>query len=135
IAASSVVPLIGPLRISLHSMARVRRVTKTAAVTDPDESEPVPPTEVEKASLHGRLKAARDSLIWKAEGLAEADQRRPMTPTGTNLIGLVKHMTWIEGWYLCEFFDRERPRLGWEWELDAEWGHHSHMYAKPEETT
>jgi hypothetical protein len=58
-----------------------------------------------------------------------------MTPTGTNLIGLVKHMTWIESWYLCEFFGRERPRLEWEWEFDAEWGHHSHMYAKPEETT
>jgi len=74
-------------------------------------------------------------LIWKVEGLAEEERRRPLTPTGTNLIGLIKHMTWIEGWYLCGFFGRERPRLDWEWELDAEWGHHSHMYAKPEETS
>jgi hypothetical protein len=58
-----------------------------------------------------------------------------MTPTGTNLIGIVKHMTWIESWYLCEFFGHERPYLAWEWEFDADWGHHSHMYAKPEETT
>jgi hypothetical protein len=89
----------------------------------------------EKALLHTHLENARDALIWKVEGLNEQDRRRPMTPTGTNLVGLVKHMTWIEGWYLCEFFDRERPRLAWEWELDSQWGHHSHMYAKPEETT
>jgi uncharacterized damage-inducible protein DinB len=89
----------------------------------------------EAALLHRHLADARDALIWKVEELDEAERRRPMTPTGTNLLGLVKHMTWIEGWYLCEFFDRERPRLPWEWDLDAEWGHHSHMYATPEETT
>jgi hypothetical protein len=89
----------------------------------------------ERAVLHGNLAQARDALLWKVEGLREDERRRPMTPTGTNLIGVVKHMTWIEGWYLCEFFDRERPRLEWEWDVDADWGHHSHMYAKPEETT
>lgn len=91
------------------------------------------PTEREPLLSH--LQGARDALIWKVEGLDDQDRRRPMTPTGTNLVGLVKHMTWIEGWYLCEFFGRERPRLAWEWEIDAEWGHHSHMYAKPEEAT
>jgi hypothetical protein len=104
-------------------------------VSDPDESEPAPRVGTEKAALHAHLKQARDSLIWKVEGLTEADRRRPMTPTGTNLIGIVKHMTWIESWYLCEFFSRQRPRLEWEWEVDADWGHHGHMYAKPEETT
>jgi hypothetical protein len=89
----------------------------------------------ETALLHTHLEAARDALIWKVEGLEEYDRRRPMTQTGTNLVGLVKHMTWIEGWYLCEFFGRERPRLEWEWDVDADWGHHSHMYAKPDETT
>jgi hypothetical protein len=103
-------------------------------VTDAEEND-AGPTGAEKALLHARLGNARESLIWKVEGLAEADRRRPMTPTGTNLIGMVKHMTWIESWYLCEFFGRERPRLPWEWEMDAEWGHHSHMYAKPEETS
>jgi hypothetical protein len=104
------------------------------AVTD-DESESAPREGAEKAALHAHLERARDALIWKVEGLTEADRRRPITPTGTNLIGMVKHMTWIESWYLCEFFGRERPRLAWEWEVDADWGHHSHMYAKPEETT
>jgi hypothetical protein len=105
-------------------------------MADQNDDEPTPrslPTE--RALLHTHLKDARDALIWKVEGLNEEDRRRPMTPTGTNLVGLVKHMTWIEGWYLCEFFDHERPRLEWEWDVDADWGHHSHMYAKPEETT
>lgn len=108
----------------------------TEGMSDPGSSERVQrPAETEKSLLHTQLKGARDTLIWKVEGLDEADRRRPMTPTGTNLVGLIKHMTWIEGWYLCEFFGRDRPRLEWEWELDAQWGHHSHMYAKPEETT
>ena len=29
--------------------------------------------------------------MWKLDGLSEYDIRRPMTPTGTNLLGLVKH--------------------------------------------
>lgn len=105
-------------------------------MADADAEEPTPqPSQTELALLHLHLADARDALIWKVEGLDEAERRRPMTPSGTNLVGLVKHMTWIEGWYLCEFFERDRPRLAWEWEVDATWGHHSHLYAKPEETT
>jgi hypothetical protein len=105
-------------------------------MADRNDDEPNPrSTGTELALLHSFLEDARDALIWKVEGLDEEDRRRPMTATGTNLVGLVKHMTWIEGWYLCEFFGRERPRLEWEWDVDGEWGHHSHMYAKPEETT
>lgn len=119
------------------SSERAGRVeAMTEGMADSDRSEhTLGSEETEKSLLQAQLKGARDALIWKVEGLEEADRRRPMTPTGTNLVGLIKHMTWIEGWYLCEFFGRERPRLDWEWELDAEWGHHSHMYAKPEETT
>ena len=105
-------------------------------MADPNDDEPAPTSlRTEQELLHTLLTDARDALVWKVDGLSEADRRRPMTPTGTNLIGMVKHMTWIEGWYLCEFFGRERPRLEWEWELDAEWGHHSHLYATPEEST
>jgi Protein of unknown function (DUF664) len=44
-----------------------------------------------KADLHRYLKAARDASVSKLDGLSEYDIRRPMTPTGTNLLGLVKH--------------------------------------------
>ena len=45
-----------------------------------------------KADLHHYLQAAREALLWKLDGLAEYDIRRPLTPTGTNLLGLVKHL-------------------------------------------
>lgn len=42
-----------------------------------------------KADLLRYLQAARDALLWKLDGLGEYDIRRPLTPTGTNLLGLV----------------------------------------------
>ena len=39
-----------------------------------------------KADLHRYLQAARDALLWKLDGLSEYDVRRPMVPTGTNLV-------------------------------------------------
>lgn len=59
-----------------------------------------------KASLHRDLRHARESLLWKLDGLGEYDLRRPMTPTGTNLLGLVKHIGGIEAGYLGEVFGR-----------------------------
>jgi uncharacterized damage-inducible protein DinB len=53
-----------------------------------------------KRTLHGSLVTARETLLWKLEGLSEYDVRRPLTPTGTNLLGLVKHLACIEGGYL-----------------------------------
>ncbi len=88
----------------------------------------------EKALLHAHLKLNRDALLWKLEGLSQSDQRRPMTGTGTNLLGLVKHLTGIEGAYFCDAFGRERPPLAWEADDDVAMGEFSDMYAKPDET-
>ena len=44
-----------------------------------------------KGDLHGYLRGARETLVWKLDGIGEYDIRRPLTPTGTNLLGLVKH--------------------------------------------
>jgi hypothetical protein len=44
-----------------------------------------------KEDLHAYLRDAREVLVWKMDGLGEYDVRRPVTPTGTNLLGLVKH--------------------------------------------
>ncbi|MEU6403208.1 DinB family protein [Streptomyces sp. NPDC046985] len=59
-----------------------------------------------KADLHEYLQSARDALLWKLEGLSEYDARRPLTPTGTNLLGLVKHVASVELGYLGETFGR-----------------------------
>ncbi|MFI9103614.1 DinB family protein [Streptomyces fildesensis] len=59
-----------------------------------------------KADLHFYLQSARDALLWKLEGLSEYDIRRPLTPTGTNLLGLVKHTAGVELGYLGDTFGR-----------------------------
>ncbi|WP_249338204.1 DinB family protein [Tsukamurella paurometabola] len=53
-----------------------------------------------KADLQHYLDQARDALLWKLEGLREYDLRRPLTPTGTNLLGLVKHCAMVDSGYL-----------------------------------
>ena len=63
----------------------------------------------EKALLHGYLNSAREALLWKLEGLSEYDVRRPLTPTGTNLLGLVKHAAGVELNYFGRVFDRPFP--------------------------
>jgi uncharacterized damage-inducible protein DinB len=62
-----------------------------------------------KADLQRYLQSARDALLWKLEGLSEYDVRRPMTPTGTNLLGLVKHLAYVELGYFGETFGRPEP--------------------------
>jgi uncharacterized damage-inducible protein DinB len=59
-----------------------------------------------KADLHRYLQAARDALLWKLDGLSEYDIRRPLTPTGTNLMGLLKHVASVALGYFGETFDR-----------------------------
>jgi hypothetical protein len=60
----------------------------------------------QKADLHLYLQRARDALVWKLDGLSEYDVRRPMTPTGTNLLGLVKHVAGVELGYFGDTFGR-----------------------------
>jgi uncharacterized damage-inducible protein DinB len=67
-----------------------------------------------KDDLHGYLHAARQALLWKLEGLSEYEIRRPMTGTGTNLLGLVKHVASVEAGYLGDVFGRPSPEsLPW----------------------
>ena len=66
--------------------------------------------EFAKAYLHDDLQWARRSLVGKLEGLPEYEIRRPLTRTGTNLLGLVKHLTLAEARYFGAIFDRPYPR-------------------------
>ncbi|MDP5228615.1 MULTISPECIES: DinB family protein [Arthrobacter] len=62
--------------------------------------------EEHKATLHRYLKARRAGLLAKLDGLHEYDLRRPMTRTGTNLLGLVKHVATTEAEYFGLVFGR-----------------------------
>jgi uncharacterized damage-inducible protein DinB len=60
----------------------------------------------QKADLQRYLQIGRDAVLWKLEGLSEYNVRRPMTPTGTNLLGLVKHLATMELGYFGQVFGR-----------------------------
>jgi uncharacterized damage-inducible protein DinB len=78
------------------------------------------------------LQGARDAILWKLEGLSEYDVRRPLTPTGTNLLGLVKHLASVELGYFGDTFGRphgiDLPWYADDAELNAD------MWATPEES-
>lgn len=72
-----------------------------------------------KQILHAYLRAGREALLWKLEGLSPYDARRPMTPTGTNLLGLVKHTASVEAGYLGSVFGRPFPEEPFPWLSDG----------------
>jgi hypothetical protein len=85
-----------------------------------------------KSDLRHYLQVARDALLWKLDGLGEYDLRRPLTPTGTNLLGLVKHAALVEAGYFGATFgrplDAQLPGWGDDDEPNAD------MWAAPDES-
>lgn len=59
--------------------------------------------------LHEDIRRVRQSVLDNLDGLSEYDVRRPLTRTGTNLLGLVKHLTLSEAVYLGDVFGRPFP--------------------------
>jgi uncharacterized damage-inducible protein DinB len=90
----------------------------------------VPFTGAEKESLKVSLDRHRDAVLWKLEGLGDDDLRRPMVPSGTSLLGLVKHLGSVEYGWFCDTFGRQTEPLPYD-EHDPE----SDMRARPDETT
>jgi hypothetical protein len=85
-----------------------------------------------KADLHFYLQSARDALLWKLDGLSEYDIRRPLTPTGTNLLGLIKHTAGVELGYLGDTFERPSGEpLPW---LDGDAEPNADMWATADES-
>ena len=86
-----------------------------------------------KADLHRYLQGAREAVLWKLDGLSDYDIRRPLTPTGTNLLGLVKHLGGIEVGYFGDTFGRplgEPLPVGFEEDAEP----NAEFWATPAET-
>lgn len=88
-----------------------------------------------KSVLRRYLRQLRDDLIWKLDGLSERDARLPRTPTGNNLLGVVKHCLNVEAGYFGPTFGREFPTPGelvsmetYDVDPQADW------YARADET-
>lgn len=85
------------------------------------------------ADLHRYLQDSRKSLLASLDGLSEYDVRRPMTPTATNLLGLVKHLAGIEFGYLGDSVGRPAP-VPLPWVEDASIWDSADMWATAEQT-
>ncbi len=90
----------------------------------------------QKAIWQRYYKERRDALISKVENLSEYEARRPRTPTGTSLIGIIKHVLNVEAIYLGDTFERPFPQAdelvgdeAYEADPQADW------YATADETT
>lgn len=88
-----------------------------------------------KDDLHEYLRIARKNMLWKLDGLTEYQKRRPMTPTGTNLLGLVKHLAIVEYGYFGLTFGREFPARFAELEAEGMARLNSDMWATAEESS
>lgn len=88
--------------------------------------------EFAKEYLHGDLREIREALLNKLDGLSEYDVRRPLTSTGTNLLGLVKHLTLWESRYFGEVFGRPFPEPMPRWDDIGSRG--TDMWATEQET-
>lgn len=90
----------------------------------------VPFTGGEKESLRVALDRHRDAILWKLEGLDDEQLRRSMVPSGTSLLGLVKHLAAVEYGWFCDTFGREAEPLPFDDDdPDAD------LRVEPDETT
>ncbi len=78
------------------------------------EVAPTPKGGSEKETLRAFLNKNRAVVVWKVDGVSDDDARRPMVDSGTSLIGLVKHLAWVERWWFEEVFaGRPVPDFPW----------------------
>ncbi len=83
--------------------------------------------------LRRYLQDARTSVVSSLDGLGEYDIRRPLVPSGTNLLGLVKHLVGIELGYLGASVGRPAP-VALPWDEDSSVWENGDMWARPDES-
>jgi uncharacterized protein DUF664 len=86
-----------------------------------------------KAYLHDDLRWVRQSIVSTLDGLSEYDARRPLTRTGTNVLGLIKHLTLSEATYFGDIFGRPYPERLPRFD-DPGFSNRDHMWASPHES-
>lgn len=86
-----------------------------------------------KAELVASLEMLNEAVLAKLDGLGEYDLRRPLTPTGTNLLGIVKHLASVQAGYFGDTFARPWPEpMPW---LAEEAEINDDMFVAPDETS
>jgi hypothetical protein len=83
--------------------------------------------------LRHYLQQSRDSVLRGLDGLSEYDSRRPLTPTGTNILGLVKHLTGVEAGHFGDCVGRPAP-VQLPWVADGSIWDGADMWATPDQS-
>jgi uncharacterized damage-inducible protein DinB len=88
-----------------------------------EDNRPEPPSLGSEAeTLAGFLDFHRATLLWKLEGLDDEQLRRPMVASGTSLLGLVKHLAYVErSWFQGVWAGQEVTFPWTEEDPDADW--------------
>ena len=90
--------------------------------TPPSDRYDPPEAAAEKEMVAAFLDYHRATLLWKVDSLSEADLRRSMTPSGLTLLGLVKHLAYVERWWFQYVFAGEDIDFPWtDADPDADW--------------
>jgi uncharacterized damage-inducible protein DinB len=67
----------------------------------------------EKAMLAAFLDRYRETILWKLEGLTKEQASARLVPSVTTLLGIVKHLAYVErGWFPI-YFGGEPPHYPW----------------------
>ena len=90
--------------------------------------------ELVKECLHEELRWARATVVGKLDDLGEYDVRRPRSRTGTNLLGLVKHLTLSEARYFGAIFDRPFPEPVPTFDDDEGFRNRDHLWVTERES-
>ena len=76
----------------------------------------------EITTLLSFLDFQRAMVPWKIDGLDEEQARRPMVDSGTSLLGIVKHLAWVEKWWFNAYIGDADVEFPWsEEDPDADW--------------
>lgn len=86
-----------------------------------------------KSELVSALESLNRDVLAKLDGLDDYDLRRPLTPTGTNLLGVVKHLASVQAGYFGDVFGRPWPEpMPW---MGPDAAINEDLYATPDETS
>ncbi len=76
----------------------------------------------EKAALADVLDTYRRMVVWKLDGLSREDAMKPLVPSGTSLLGIVKHLAYVERWWFQAVIGRRDVDFPWsDDDPDADW--------------
>ncbi len=97
-------------------------------MSDSGDHRPEPPFAAPPVAMTDAfLDFLRATLLWKLDGLGEAEARRPMTPSGVSLLGIVRHSAFVERWWFAIVFANEPLPVPWsdddphaDWRLGEE---------------